>query len=118
MAIDFACKAFKLQEVIKCGLSLTKAEFSVMIFLIRKKEFFSSTKISKEIGLELSTVQRTLKKLFEKKIITRSQRNLQNGGYIYIYQANNKKIIKNEIMEIVNKWVKKVDSELDEWKLN
>ncbi len=115
MSIDFACKAFKLQEVIKCGLSLTKADFEVMNFLIRKNEFFSSNKISKEINLEISTVQRALKKLFEKGIITRSQRNLQNGGYVYIYRTNSKKVIKNKVMEIVDNWVKKVESEFDKW---
>lgn len=115
MSIDFACREFKLKEVIRCGLSLTKAEFVVMDFLIRKKEFFSSDRLSKELKLELSTVQRALKKLYEKNIITRSQKNLQSGGYIYIYKTNQKSIIKTEIMKIVDNWTKKVEIELDKW---
>ncbi len=92
--IDFACKRFELNEVIKCGLALTKSDLIIMYFLIKNRERLSSLEISKRIGLDLSTVQRSLKRLNEKNLVVRSQTNLANGGYVYSYTIRDKKEIR------------------------
>lgn len=115
MTIDFACKKFELSEIIKCSLGLTKSDFKIMEFLLKEKKEFRSLEISKKLSLDLSNVQRSLKKLSEKEIILRSQFNLSNGGYIYKYKINNSKEIKNMILNIVNNWVKKVESKIERW---
>jgi len=66
--IDFACKTFELNEIVKCGLGLTKSDMRVMNFLMRKRKIYSSFEIAEELSLDASTVQRALKKLHEKKI--------------------------------------------------
>lgn len=114
--IDFACKQFSLNDVIKCGLGLTKADYNVFKFLLGNNiEWFTSDLISKKLNLNLTTVQRALKKIFEKDVLIRSQKNLDNGGYIYVYQIKNKKEIHSLIMNIIKKWTKAVEVELEKW---
>ncbi|MBW3021246.1 HTH domain-containing protein [Candidatus Woesearchaeota archaeon] len=114
--IDFACKQFRIEDVIKCGLGLTKADCKVIQFLLRNNtEWFTSEQISKELDFNITTVQRSLKRLTEKDITIRNQNNLENGGYIFIYQAKGKNDIRELIMNVIKEWTKKVQRELEEW---
>jgi len=60
-------------------------------------------------------VQRALKKLYETGVVIRSQKNLDNGGYIYVYQIKSKKEIHSLIMNVIRKWTKTVELELEQW---
>ena len=113
--IDFACKRFEIKEVIKCGFGLTKSDFNIMDFLMKNKKTFNSNELAEKLDLDLSTVQRSLKNLNEKNIVIRGQNNISSGGYIYIYKINEKKIIREMIMNTINKWVKKAEQELYMW---
>lgn len=113
--IDFACKRFRLDEVIKCSLNMTKSDVKVMDYLMKNRERKSSQDIASALNLDLSTVQRSLKKLSEKYIIIRNQNNLAGGGYIYFYTLNDKKVVRKIIMDIINNWVKQVEIELEKF---
>ena len=113
--IDFACKKFNLDEIIKCGLGLSRSDYSILSFLIKNKKEFSSNEVSSKTGFDLSTSQRTLKKLRELNLVSRRQVNLVSGGYIYYYQSKKKEEISKKILEIVNNWSKKVEMELESW---
>jgi predicted transcriptional regulator len=114
--IDFACKEFKIKDVIKCALNLTRADMKVLEYFFEEPDNWSKTEhIAMLVELDLSTVQRSVKKLHEKGILTRSQNNLDGGGYSFIYKINNKKEIKELIMGIVSKWAAKVEQELEDW---
>jgi len=115
--IDFACKRFSLDEVIRCGLGLTKSDFAIMSLLVRGSNYFLTTvDISKKTGLDLSTVQRSVKKLYERKILVRKQENLKNGGYIFYYKAKSRKEIKDIVLKIVDNWSERVEKELIGWR--
>lgn len=111
--IDFACRRFDLNEIIKCSLGITKAEKVIMDFFISNSEEFNSTEISERTRLQLSTVQKALKKLHEKNILLRSQKNLDNGGYVFVYRANSKQEIRQIIKDIIRGWSEKVEKEVD-----
>lgn len=114
--MDFACKKIRLDELIRCSFSLTKSEFILINFLIKNpKEEFSSNNLSKKLNLDLSTVQRGLKKMHLKEILRRSQKNLTLGGYIYFYCIKNKKEIKEKLREIISLWSNQVEKEIDKW---
>lgn len=113
--IDFACKKFELKDVIKCSLGLTKSEFKIINFLMENRKKFNSSELAEELDLDLSTVQRSLKKLAEKRVIIRSQINLASGGYIYLYNINDKMIIRKIIKDIIHSWVDKFHMELERW---
>lgn len=112
--IDFACKKFDLNEIIKCSLGITKAEKIIMdFFLSNPEKEFNSIVVSEKTSLKLSTVQKSLKKLYEQGIILRSQKNLGNGGYVFVYRTNSKKEIREIIKNIIKKWSQKVEKEID-----
>lgn len=114
--IDFACKEFSLDDIIKCSLGLTKGEYKVMrFFLANKKNKYTSNDIVKELSLDLTTVQKSLKKLHEKDVLIRIQKNMDSGGYVYCYQIKNNKEISKKIMETINTWVNKVETEITRW---
>ncbi|MBT4257727.1 MarR family transcriptional regulator [archaeon] len=114
--MDFACKKIELKELIRCSFSLTKSEFIIIDFLIKnEKEEFSSKEISTNLKLDLSTVQRALKKMHSKELLRRGQKNLSPGGYIYFYQIKNKSEIKKKLGEIINSWAKGVENEIKKW---
>jgi predicted transcriptional regulator len=114
--IDFACKQFNLEDIIKCGLSLTRTEFKIMEFFISNSDKELTTIfISKKMNLNLTTIQKAVKKLFEKKIIIRHQKNLENGGYIYTYECETKKNIRKILKEIIRSWSEKVEKQIDKW---
>lgn len=113
--IDFACKQFNLNDIIKCGLGLTKSEFRVMEYFLSHKNECRSSSISENLELNLTTVQKAVKRLFEKKIIIRHQKNLSGGGYVYTYSCNSKFEIKRIIKNVIRSWGERVEEEVDKW---
>jgi predicted transcriptional regulator len=114
--IDFACKHFDLDDIIKCGLSLTKAEFEVFRFFLRNRgREMTASDVAEGTGLNLTTVQKAVKKLSEKKAVLRRQKNLDAGGYTYIYQCNSKKNIRGILKAIIRRWSSTVEEKIDCW---
>ena len=114
--IDFACKRFDLNEIIKCSLGLTRADYKLMNYFLKKQdEWSTTTQLAKELKLNLSTIQRCVKTLHEKEILNRAQENLTGGGYTYVYKIKDKQELRKKIKEIVNNWVEKVDQALSKW---
>ncbi|MDD4497777.1 MAG: helix-turn-helix domain-containing protein [Methanosarcinaceae archaeon] len=114
--IDFACKEFKIEDVIKCALNLTRADLKVMKILLNNRgEGMSTDSLSQTLDLDISTVQRSVKKLYDKEILRRIQQNLDGGGYVFIYRARSNPEIKELIMDIVRTWAEMVGKELEEW---
>ncbi len=114
--VDFACKEFQIEAVIKCGLNLTKAELQVMKYLLGNDAgWFTTEQIAADLSLDLSTVQRSAKKLTEKKVLQKSQNNLEGEGYFFVYRIRNKREIRELIMEIIHSWVERVEKELVIW---
>ena len=63
--IDFACKKFDLEEVIKCVLGLSKSEFRLLKFLENYKKKSTTEELSKK--LKLVFLRTKAKKAFIKK---------------------------------------------------
>ncbi|AGB49353.1 putative transcriptional regulator [Methanomethylovorans hollandica DSM 15978] len=114
--VDFACKEFQIEAVIKCGLNLTKAELQVLKYLLgNDTRWFTTEQVAADLSLDISTVQRSVKKLTEKKVLQKFQNNLDGGGYFFVYRIKNKREIKELIMKIINSWVERVEKELIIW---
>ncbi len=112
--IDFACKKFELREVVKCSLGLTKADLQVFeAFLKNPSKDFKSSDLAGITGLDLSTVQRSVKKLYEKRVLRRKQVNLSKGGYTYKYRAKPKEEVTSIVRGIIFNWAERVSEELD-----
>jgi predicted transcriptional regulator len=113
--IDFACKQFDLKQIIKCGLGLTKSDFVVMEYFLSHRRECRTSSISENLNLNLTTVQKAVKKLFDKGVIIRHQKNLGGGGYVYTYECNSKFEIRRIVKSVIRKWSERVEEEIDKW---
>ncbi len=114
--IDFACKKFDLNEIIKCSLNLTKTEFEIMKnLIINDGDFFITTDLSEKLNIGLSTVQKAVKKLKDNGVVEQSQKNIECGGYFFTYKIKDKPELRRIIVKIVQKWSKKVENEIENW---
>lgn len=114
--IDFACKTFSLDEIIRCSLGITRADFRVMEFLVRQDDdWFTTETLAKKLKLNLTTVQRAVKKLHGHDIVERKQNNLGNGGYVFIYRIRDKKQVRRTILDIIDSWKHNVEQALTTW---
>ena len=84
-------------------------------FLNESDKWVDTDVLSKSLNLDISTVQRSVKKLYEKEILQRSQQNLDRGGYVFIYKIHSKNQIKNVILKIVQSWADRLGQELEKW---
>ncbi len=116
MMISFACKDFNLDVVVKCSLGLTKADFRTLRYLMdHSDQWFSTQELADELGLNVTTVQRAVKSLFESDLLVRHQENLANGGYTYEYQLRPKRVIRDKIMNNIALWTEQVRKSLEKW---
>ena len=53
--------------------------------------------------------------MYEKKVLDKSQKNLDKGGYIFEYKIKKKEEIKKLILNTINDWVEKVGTSFCEW---
>lgn len=114
--MDFACKKIELEEVVRCSLNLSRADYKLMSFLMDCdcKEF-NTKELSKRLKIDLTTAQRSVKSLYEKGIISRLQKNLYSGGYVFVYKIKNKHEIKTKILTIIQNWSKGVEEKIKKW---
>mgnify|MGYP006282876135 CR=1 FL=1 len=113
--LDFACKKFDIRDVVRCSLSLSKAECRLLQFLLYEQEPMTTSAIAEAMEVDRTTVQKAIKSLVDKNVVIRLQQNLDKGGYIFRYSVKDKEVLKNRIKDIVTKWYQKVLHELDRW---
>jgi predicted transcriptional regulator len=114
--IDFACSQFELDEIIKCGFGLTKAEYKILVEMAKTDgEWRTAEEIAKKLKIDTSTAQRAVKKLHEKNIVERAQNNLSGGGYLFIYKIKNKAELRKTLIAIINSWTKRAETEINKW---
>ena len=113
--IDFACKKFDIEEVVKCSLGLSKSEFRLLKFFIEKGKEFTTEELAKALVLDKSTIQRSVKKLHGKGLVTRGQINQSVGGYLFTYRIKDKNKIRQIILDTVESWVEVFREKISKW---
>jgi len=114
--IDFACKRFNIDEIVKCGLGLSKSDYKLLMHMLKNERHPQTTEhFAKRLSVNLTTIQRSVKKLHEKGVLKRTQQNLDGGGYVFLYQIKDRKQVAQIILTIVHGWTKRVESELETW---
>jgi predicted transcriptional regulator len=84
-------------------------------FLNEIERWIDTDTLLKVLNLDISTIQRSVKKLHEKEILQRLQQNLDGGGYVFRYKINSRAKIKNILMTVVNSWAYRLGQELEKW---
>ncbi|MEM4397629.1 MAG: helix-turn-helix domain-containing protein [Candidatus Woesearchaeota archaeon] len=115
MIISFACQDIDFKDLLRCSFNLNKTEYNVMMFLLKTNQSFTTTKLAEVMKLDRTTVQKAIKKLADKEIVSRYQENLDKGGYLFHYKIYNKEAIKERMLQIVNKWHEAVVEEIKRW---
>lgn len=113
--ISFACKDIKFQDLIKCSFELNKTEYNVFMFLITNNKEYPTLDIAKQLHLDRTTVQKSIKSLTEKNLVFRTQQNMEKGGYTFIYSIKDKYDVKKRMMDIVESWYIRVQEEIKSW---
>ena len=111
--ITFSCKKIKEEELIRCSFGLNKTSYNLFMFLLKEKGKWSVSSIAEKMSLERTTIQKAIKSLLEKNLVKRMQRNLENGGYIFLYEINEKEEIKKRMKTIVREWYKSVEEAIE-----
>ena len=115
MGIDFVCRIIALEDILKCSFSLNKTEIAIMKFLLEEKEELTIEEVMKKIRRDRTTIQRGVKRLFEKGLIKRRQINLDKGGYVFIYSSKPKMELKDKVFKIFESFKDSVGKEIQKW---
>lgn len=113
--IDFACKKFDVEEVVKCVLSLSKSDYRILKFLMGSNESLTTENLAAELSLDKSTVQRGVKSLHSRGLLFRTQMNKSSGGYIFLYRVKEKEKIRKMISDVIDNWVNVFHKKIREW---
>ncbi len=111
--VTFSCKKITGEELMRCSFNLNKTEYNLLIFLLSGNKKYRISEISKDMGLERTTIQKAMKSLVGKGLAKRTQKNLSGGGYVFFYKPDNKDEIKNKMKEITYNWYKNVKAGID-----
>ncbi|MBT4191739.1 MAG: winged helix-turn-helix transcriptional regulator [Candidatus Diapherotrites archaeon] len=106
------CKQMDSKELIRCTFGLTKTELAIFLYLLKTKACIPSSEIADKIGLDRTTVQKSMKNLLNKDIVLRRQNNLDSGGFVFLYCVKKQLDLKAQMQEIVDTWKDGVDSQL------
>lgn len=113
--INFACKQFPIDQVLRCSFSLSNAELFVLKQLLKSQKYCAVADIAKTLKKDRTTVQRSLQSLYRKGLLDRHQANLGKGGYYFTYSAKPKGFIKKRVDEYFKHFETVVYSELEKW---
>lgn len=102
--MDFGCKRVDASELIKCTFGLNKTEHEIFTFLLKSRACLTAAELGDKLSLDRTTIQKAMKKLFERDIVERRQNNLDKGGYVFFYCVKKKKLIKEKMMNIIKEW--------------
>lgn len=113
--ISFSCKNIDFKELIMCSFNLNKTEYTLLLFLLTQQDSLSATQIGEMTKKDRTTIQKAIKKLFEKELVLKHQVNLESGGYTFVYKVKNRDYLRQTILEIVDVWHKKVVESVNKW---
>jgi predicted transcriptional regulator len=115
MTLNFVCRLITLEQILHCSFGLNKTEISILKHLLSTKNEETIEEIMKEVSKDRTTVQRAVKRLFEKELIKRRQLNLGKGGYQFIYSSKPKSELKEKVFKIFHTFEENVGAEIQKW---
>jgi len=113
--ISFACKQIDFKDLLVCSFSLNKTEYRLLIYLLEQDETLGVATIANHIKKDRTTVQKAMKSLAEKELVTKHQINLERGGYSFQYKAITKDAIKSRMLATVDQWHANVMTTVKKW---
>lgn len=115
VAINFACKKFPIDQVLKCSFDLSISELEILKILLKKRGECAINEIVDRVDKDRTTIQRSMQSLYKKDLINRHQINLDKGGYYFVYSSKSKDAIKQRIKDYFSNFESVVIKEIDGW---
>jgi predicted transcriptional regulator len=115
MGVNFVCRIITLEDILRCSFGLNKTEIAIMKYLLEEKEELTIEEVMKKIKRDRTTIQRAVKRLFEKELIKRRQINLDKGGYVFVYSPRAKSELKEKVYKIFESFKEAVGKEIQKW---
>jgi predicted transcriptional regulator len=111
--VNLQCSEIDSKELIQCTFNLKKTELRIFLYLLKNQRSISSNDIADELGLDRTTVQKSIKGLLDRDIVLRRQLNLDSGGYVFLYCVKEKEELKKQMKEIIHNWALKAEHQLE-----
>ncbi|MEM0231447.1 MAG: helix-turn-helix domain-containing protein [Candidatus Woesearchaeota archaeon] len=113
--ISFACRTIDFEELFSCSFGLKKTDYKIFNIILQSGKRLTVSSIAKILGKERTVVQKSVKSLLEKRLVKRYQENIQNGGYRFYYEAEDKEEIRKRLLEIIRRWSSNVEDVVSKW---
>jgi len=113
--LNFACKVLPFDKILRCSFGLNTTEIAVLKHLIKNNKEMTVDVIEKGVNKDKTTIQRAVKALSDKELIFRHQINLKKGGYVFVYKAAGKKLIKERIYKNFESFKNSINGEIEKW---
>ena len=89
-------------DLLCCAFGLKTYEIDAYILLLAGSK--TVEEITTKIDADRSTIQRALKKLLDLDLVTRERKELDRGGYYYMYHAVSAGNVRNQILQQLENW--------------
>ena len=111
--IDFACKRISEEDVLRCAFTLSRTELALLKKMLAQRKETTAQELASSCKRDVTTVQRSLKRLHEKDLVKRFQHNFDTGGYEYTYQLIGRNQLLARIRENLERFTDTVLRSLD-----
>ncbi len=95
-------------DLLKCAYSLGDAEIEAYR-LLSDEGPMRTEEIASSMAKKPSTVYRSLQRMLSCGMVTRETRNIEGGGYYYLYRAKAKETLKAELRERMGNWNRRME---------
>ncbi len=113
--VEYLCKRFDFESMIKCTFNLSESEVKVLLTLMDCKSGECVNSVAKKLERDRSTIQKTILKLLDKGLVEKRKLNLEDGGYIFHYTPKSKPVIKKQMLNSIETWHSNVKKEILKW---
>ncbi len=94
-------------DLLKCAYSLGDGEIETYR-LLSSDGPMRTEEIAGSMGKKPSTVYRSLQRMLSCGMVIRETKNIEGGGYYYLYRAKSKDQLRTELEECMNNWNRRI----------
>jgi len=98
----FAKSFEKPSDLLCCAFGLLHSEIDTYFALVSGEK--RAEEIAALVRMDRTTIQRALKRLLERQLVVRDRRDIERGGYYYVYRAVSPEDVRREILSQLDHW--------------
>jgi len=101
-------------NVLECFFGLNEADISIF-HTLRKLGATRIEKLSKETGKRENSVYKSLQKMMMAGIVIREKKTIEDGGYYYVYRAEDVDKMAREMLDLLERWYSRMKEVIEEF---